>query len=52
MVQGNGEGESPQDGTGKEVSSFGEADDAHQVDSGSGAHCPDAQVCSVKKFEV
>ena len=22
------------------MSSFGEADDAHQVDSGSGAHCP------------
>ena len=22
------------------MSSFGEADDAHQVDSGSGTHCP------------
>ena len=40
MVQGDREGESPKDGTGQEVSSFGEADDAHQVDSGSGAHCP------------
>ena len=46
MVQGNGEGESPKDGTGQEVSSFGEADDAHQVDSGSGAHCPGVHQCA------
>ena len=50
MVQGNGEGESPQDGTGQEVGSFGETDDAHQVYSGSGANCPQVTCVFSKVF--